>query len=269
MAELAPDTVLQKLETRKVLLESTLEQVRMRLGGAPDGTLRICERGGASQYYQRMDAKDTRGKYLKKSEREVARALAQKSYDKKLASELERQIVVLEDAILNYQPERILNLYEDLHNNRKGLLDAVYYPDDEYVKRWQAVEYEHMGFRENALEYFTERGERVRSKSEIIIANKLFQMGIPYRYEFPVLLEERVVVHTDFYCLNVRTRTEIAYEHFGMMDQPTYVANVMKKIESYAASGYWLGKNFIATFESAQHPINVRYLENVIRQHLL
>ena len=43
---------------------------------------------------------------------------------------------------------------------------------EEFVKQWEAVSYVPKGFEPNYPEYYTDKGERVRSKSEILIANK-------------------------------------------------------------------------------------------------
>ena len=40
-------------------------------------------------------------------------------------------------------------------------------------------------FEINAPEYYTASGVRVRSKSEVIIADALDHAGVPYRYEYP------------------------------------------------------------------------------------
>ena len=77
------------------------------------------------------------------------------------------------------------------------------------------------------------------------------------------------IVYPDFYCLNVRKRREIVYEHFGMMDDPEYANNAVKKIEEYQRNGYWLGKNFIATFESSRKSINTLEIEELAKQYLL
>ncbi|MCH4192124.1 MAG: hypothetical protein LKF52_07435 [Butyrivibrio sp.] len=80
-------------------------------------------------------------------------------------------------------------------------------PDDEYVEFWQQEEY--VGFiapaapePDNINGLYTEKGELVRSKSEKIIADKLFMMKIPYHYEKPLKLDSYGYVHPDFTVLN-------------------------------------------------------------------
>ena len=77
------------------------------------------------------------------------------------------------------------------------------------------------------------------------------------------------IVYPDFYCLNVGKRREIVYEHFGMTDDPEYANNAVKKIEEYQRNGYWLGKNFIVTFESSRKSINTLEIEELAKQYLL
>ena len=60
---------------------------------------------------------------------------------------------------------------------------------------------------DNAI--ITEKGEAVRSKSEKIIADKLYMKEIPYVYEQPLYLKGYGYVVPDFKILNVRTKKRI------------------------------------------------------------
>lgn len=88
--------------------------------------------------------------------------------------------------------------------------------------------------------FLQKRGERVRSKTEKIIADKLYSMGIPYRYEYPVKIKGYGMIYPDFMLLNISTRENICFEHFGMMDNAEYCEKAIKKIEGYIKSGYVL-----------------------------
>jgi len=68
--------------------------------------------------------------------------------------------------------------------------------------------------------------EKVRSKSEVIIADRLFINAIPYEYERGLIVkipktaecpETEMVWNPDFRVLNVRTGKEYIWEHFGRM----------------------------------------------------
>ena len=105
---------------------------------------------------------------------------------------------------------------------------------------------------------------RVRSKSEVIIADALTRANIPYRYEYPTSIKGWGTLYPDFTCLDIRTREEIIWEHFGLMGDPDYAENAVQKITHYAASGYVLGKNLIATFESGTTPLSVKQAQGCI-----
>lgn len=70
--------------------------------------------------------------------------------------------------------------------------------------------------------------------------------------------------HPDFLCLNLRTRKEIIWEHFGMMDNSEYLENAIQKIQIYESNGYLSGENFIATFETSQQPLRLEVIERKI-----
>ena len=101
---------------------------------------------------------------------------------------------------------------------------------------------------EMEAQFKTKRGEYVRSKSELIIADRLFDAGIPYHYEVACERKKWIISYPDFLVLNPRTKKEYYWEHFGMMGDPTYLEQTLGKIEKYARYGITLGNNLIATF---------------------
>ena len=75
-------------------------------------------------------------------------------------------------------------------------------------------------------------------------------------------------MYIDFVILDVKTRKEIYYEHFGKMDDPDYINRNLPKLQSFPQNGIVLGKNFIATFESAKHPFDISTLEIMLQELL-
>ena len=148
------------------------------------------------------------------------------------------------------------------------LVKPLFDDDDNFIANWKAEEYAPMGFNDNT-EFYSNDGVRVRSKSELIIANLLEQYGVPYKYEKPIVLEGLGQVRPDFVCLNLRTRKEFIWEHFGMMDNAAYANKNISKLNSYQQNGYYVGKNMIATFESSVTTINSRNLKGIIEEWLM
>lgn len=267
--DLATDSVREEIFQRKMQLNLAIDYVERQLKHIQPGTLRISNRNGIKQYYHRKEASDTIGKYIRKQDYERAVELAQQDYNQKILKALKKELEIIESFNAEYKPDNLAQVYLSLHENRKELIQPLILTDEEYVRQWKSVEYSKMGFRDNMPEYYTDEGERVRSKSEIIIANKMTKKTVPYRYEYPIELSDYRVVHPDFYCLNVRTRKEYIWEHFGMMDQPDYAISAVKKIEAYEKEGYYIGVNFIATFETTESPLNMILLEKTIDEFLL
>ena len=115
----------------------------------------------------------------------------------------------------------------------------------------------------------TEKGEAVRSKSEKIIADKLYMKGIPYVYEQPLYLKGYGYVVPDFKVLNIRTRKEYYLEHFGMMDDSEYLRKVLRKIETFQKNNIFPGDNLLMTFETSDSPLNTRILEELVKKYLV
>ena len=74
------------------------------------------------------------------------------------------------------------------------------------------------------------------------------------------------MVYSDFTCLRKCDRKEIIWEHFGMMTDPTYAKNAVRKIEMYEKNGYIPGKNIIYTFESAECPLNTLCTDKIVEE---
>lgn len=266
---LGEDRVLPEAIDRKKKIEICLEDLEQRIQMAPEGSLRVSFSNKNRQFYQRMDLNDPRGKYLTKEENSTAQQLARKAFYLKLQKALKKQLSVLNNLLDYYNPSIIYNIYEGLSEDRKQLINPVVMSDGDYAELWLSQKYTGKNFRDGAPEYYTNAGERVRSKSEIIIADKFSKHGIPYRYEYPIITSNGILLYPDFYCLNIKKRKVIIWEHFGMMDEPDYAENAVEKLDLYFDEGFIIGDNLIVTFETRKTPLNVRMVEDYIKLFLL
>lgn len=248
-------------------LEKIVEQSEKRLQTAPIGFLRIKrKRGGVEYYYKNADVGSEHGRYLKKSEKDLAKEIAQRGYDENVIKNAKERICAIHRFLDKYEKTSLKKLYQKTNPCRRELIHAPVISDDEFIKRWQAVEYIGKVFTDHDQEIVTERGERVRSKSEKIIADKLYSLGISYRYEYPLVLAGNVKVHPDFTILRMPEREEVYLEHFGMMDNEHYVDNAMYKLSTYEKNGIYLGVNLFVTYETSKRTLNTRALDEMIRK---
>ncbi|MBR6029635.1 MAG: AAA family ATPase [Clostridia bacterium] len=128
-------------------------------------------------------------------------------------------------------------------------LFADVFHDDAVDMRPQLVQVGEQFFEER-LVHRTARGELVRSKSEVIIANALFYHHLRYEYE-PQLVLEGKVKRPDFRVIDDDTGEEWYWEHCGMMDSPAYRKRWEEKKAFYKKNGIEEGKNLIVTFDRA------------------
>ena len=264
--------VLRELKREERELARLITRLENRLDKAPCGSLRVNgTKGRKIQFYQYIpENKKTKvnGTYLCADEHDVAIKLAQKGYDARLlewAKRAESRIGNLIDSYEYNSPELI---YNSLSNIRKELVTPYFLPDDQYIEAWERKWQLDKNTYKKKYSIMTQRGEQVRSKSEKIIADKLYTEGIPYVYEPEVLLENGECLYPDFAILNIRTRKEYLFEHFGKMDDEDYSRRNTKKIEDYALSGYTLGDNFLCTFETSVRTFSAKYLDLLVNKYL-
>lgn len=103
-------------------------------------------------------------------------------------------------------------------------------------------------FYEDKLVHRTAKGELVRSKSEVIIANALFYKGVQYTYEPEIILEGKIK-RPDFQIRDDDTGEMWYWEHCGMMDDPKYKKRWEDKKAFYKKNGIEEGKNLIVTYD--------------------
>ena len=269
---LPPDDLQQQMQAHSEELFSAITILRANLAKSPAGRLRTALRGNKARFYHVTDPKKPGGTYIPRHEEALAARLAQKDYDSAALAQLERQLELVNQFIIDYNPQALADTYHNLSDCRQRIVTPATLPDAEYAKRWQALPYKSKPFADNTPEYTTARGERVRSKSEVIIADTLSRMGIPYRYEFPLRQKlsqgSAATFYPDFTCLNLRTREEFLWEHFGMMDDPDYARNAMDKLDIYERNGFFLGKRLIISRETDEKPLNAKTIRNLAEEYL-
>ena len=262
------DNVKILLEARKKELLKLKQQKEKAIISAPEGTLRLNCRKNRVCYYHRTNPKDANGTYIKSSNQKLAERLAQKDYDQKVVDAIEKELMAIDKYLDEYPDKQVEKIYDGLHDARKRLITPIIETDEEYIKNWEAVQYQGKEFSPNIPEYYTAKGERVRSKSEVIIADTLSREHIPYRYEYPVYLQGFGKVHPDFTVLNMKKRKGIIWEHLGRMDDPEYAEKNIRKIEKYERNGFFPGENLILTYETTTQPLNTKTIQRMIDHYL-
>ena len=128
-------------------------------------------------------------------------------------------------------------------------------------------------FEENLI-HRTARGEMVRSKSEVIIANALATSRVDYAYERPLTIDG-VTKYPDFTIEDMESGKTIYWEHCGMLHVPSYRRRWEEKLDWYRGHGIVVqGKgegangNLIMTRDAANGSIDSAQIGAIIGEAL-
>ncbi len=164
---------------------------------------------------------------------------------------------------------KIQKAYSECPTEVKELIIPIDVSDEDYAQNWMNTSFEGKAISDNLPFFETKRKERVRSKSELNIANMLADKGIPYKYECPLQLRNGATIYPDFTVLNVKRRKVFYWEHRGMMDDKDYARNAVQRIKTLMKEGLFIGEDLIITEETSTNPLGTNEIDAVIKRFLL
>ena len=219
------------------------------------------------QYYH----KNSNGKleYIIAAERELAKRLAQKEYYEKLLNSLFRQEREIRGFIAKYNSNCISEIYENMPEGRKVLVNPIIESEKEFINKWMARMSGGKNTYNMETSYATDNGEEVRSKSEKILADIFCKYGLIYQYEPEIMLYNGVRCYPDFAILNIKERKTYYWEHFGLVSNSDYADKNLEKLARYEKSGIILGDNLLVSFEAKGIGLDVQSIEDKIIRYLL
>ena len=247
-------------------LNKQIQLLEKELSTLPTGSLCCIHDKNRIKYY----CNNSDGiKYLSKEEQKLKEQLANKKY----------LSLLLKDY---YQEQKALNAYLKLHKHEigqkahdllakpeyKSLLTNYFQPLSEELYNWKNEPYDKSSRHPEHLTHSSLSGNIVRSKSESIIDMLLFLNKIPYRYECALYFPE-CTIYPDFTIRHPKTGKTYFWEHFGLMDDPSYSKNAYSKIQLYISHQIMPGENLIMTFETKHCPLTTNKIDQIINQYFL
>ena len=139
------------------------------------------------------------------------------------------------------------------------------YLQEEYS---EIIEWYNSDFQQNKeypeyLQFEVKLGFKVRSKSEVYIADRLYEEGILFHYE-EILLLEKDDSSPDFN-MPITFIEKYIWEHFGAMDKEKYFHRTRGRVLDYMDHKWFPGINMITTYETKKHPLSKELVELYIR----
>ncbi len=251
-----------RLRAQRAALSTQLQKL-------PEGSLSFHRNGKSWKWRCRFDNVPEKQsvKTILHRERAYAEKLALRRYLTEKIQVIDRKLACLE----RFQQE--YPVFEDL-------TDSMFEPCDDYrallgpllekdrrILEWSKAPFPQSKEHPDHLNIQTKSGAVVRSKSESIIADALFEHGIAFRYEQSVYFGE-IQVFPDFTILDPKDPSrEVIWEHFGLIDNEYYARNAKQKMIMYIDAGFVEGHNLITTYESKEMPLDINYVEALIDYH--
>jgi hypothetical protein len=221
-------------------------------------------------FYRRIEGRSD--EYLGKDKESLLQALAQKRYDEGYLGILLREKANLTKAVQNLKRSspRLTRdqLWAEFPEELKKYVTQNTTTNTGYVHWWRNRTC-NIKNKEPIGNFYSARGEHVRSKSEIVIADRLLSAGLEYYYELFYSPNYADFFYPDFTILHPTTYETWYWEHCGMIDKTSYSSELMFRLELYGGVGIYPGKNLIITFESSQRPLNTQYVDNLIKEFFL
>lgn len=261
------------MKKEKYLLEKRIEELEKKekiiadgMSKLPQGTLKIYKNGNRKEYYHRLDtdkSKRSKGRYVRvAAEQELIRQLAQKEYYLSTQSAIEKEKSVLSTCVDRLPKTAPEDVYFEIDASLRGLVTPLFETDESFLKRWLAAEPRDSN-PEKKQQFAVSAEETVRSKSEWIIFAILKEEKIPFRYEKPLKICGKTI-YPDYTILDVQSRREIYWEHFGKVNDPEYYETMIKKLALYTNASLLQTGRLIITMESSTTPLDVDNVKKIV-----
>jgi len=250
--------------------ERILAQAQKAAQNCPEGSLKVQKKESGRYYYKRSAEQDGKVilQYLPKKNLKQIQALAHKKYFAKILPTLEKNVQILRKMQQTYQYDIINAVSMHLRDTIQDIESPFIKEADLLLLDWEKETYEVNQRYPESLRFETDHGEMVRSKSELIIANALAREEMfLYKYERPLQVNHqgrRITIHPDFTVFHKKTGKITYWEHAGIMDEPDYGADFVWKSNLYLENGLYQGRDVIFTYESAEHPLQLRIVRKNI-----
>ena len=270
--------IYQQLESVLAQLQEARTRYEFELEGMPDGKLVHVKAADGERYYVEVRDGERPSRRGITRRPDLVATFARKEYLRKALAVIDHDVRTLERAVRRYKrfdPEEVVGSLSSAYRDLP--LDAFYHPlvdtvalsleatDEQRIASHAAWGAEAPGpsdYLPEGRTLRTSRGERMRSKAEVLIAETLYSYGIPFRYE-QELEAGGATFHPDFTFEGAGGK-EFYLEFCGMMDDPAYVEGHKRKRSAYEAAGIAEWDNIIYLYASG-NSTDMMYVDSVVR----
>ena len=263
-------TNLRNLILRRDLLDKQIREYEQLILTAPEGELVARRRpSGNYAYTRKVHLPDGSVKefYLGRESSPEAVSLAKKRYVQKLLPSLKQERRLLDRLIALREKDSDSDRFLRSHPGFFPLLQMS--TEEASFSAWKNAPYPRNRNYPEQLKFTTVVPELlVRSKAEADIVSRLEYFGVPYHYE-EIQTINNVQIAMDFTCMNLSTRKRVYWDHRGMLDQPAYIQKTLNCDALFLDAGIIPWINLIVTTETKNSPLDLQWVDTIIRHYLL
>lgn len=256
----------ERISKESQRLQQQIDSLQKSINDLPDGKLVCCHHGKYCKWYQSDGITKT---YIPKSNRALAEQLAAKKYLSGILDDLSHEKTALDFYLRHHRPdsENSEQLLNEIPGYRE-LLSPYFKPASQELIDWINSPYEQNKNHPEHLLHKTDSGHLVRSKSEAMIASYLYANHIPFRYECALYLDT-TLLYPDFTIRHPETGELYYWEHFGLMDDPSYCKAVTTKLQTYITYEIIPSIRLITTYETQKNPLSTEVIHKIIEHYFL
>lgn len=222
---------------------------RRELQKMPAGKLLARVENGKNYYMQFVSKSANHGEVIRRGitqNQPLLHALARKGYLRQSLKLLDKNIPALEKLLAAHKAPTPDNIIKSLPKAYQELPPEAFLPNLRRQMEWETVEYEQNTYRQESKIHITAKGLKVRSKSEVIIADKLDDYGIPYHYDELIYIENQTLSPDFIILCDASRRAYGSGNHSGKPD-----GSYRAKPAGGSHSCYWQA-GFTSPMDSAE-----------------
>lgn len=271
-----------KIYEALTIYDNLLDSYKTRLEHCPEGSLLYQKKRGCIQFLHAFNKDGKRIRQGINTDPQMIRDLAKKEFDSRAYELLSHDIAVIKEALnkmISFDPDQILKsmtkayalLPEEYFFDRDKLVIAAGLDGETLarIKRheewWRMPYKEYWGYPENKVKT-TSRGQKVRSLSELLIAEALYKYSIPFHYEQELKIDGKM--YAPDFTFEGWDRNLFYLDYFGMMSNPKYAKKNILKLDDYYDIGLIPGDNLITVFDS-KGIVNMEMIEAIIKNEII
>ena len=245
-------------------LTQKLEHASRMLQAAPSGELKFKRHRGKIHYFTKT-VKDGKTKYvyIRDNEKSFVRSLAEKAYYMNVRKFCMSNLDILRKNKVDFICDVDTASFAGMNEACRIVMSEINNEKQAEIIAWVNESYIPNPHKPERLIYPTLRGEKVRSKGERDIVDELYREGIPYKLEHPVEVGGETI-YCDIVILRLSDKSEIFWEHSGMLDKDHYIGTNYDRIAKYASAGILIGENLIITGETKDKPLSTKTIKRII-----